>query len=68
MNLVFVGDLHAADRAPSGRVDDYQFAIIKKLEHIARVCCEEYQVSYAFFLGDIFHIKQPNRVSHSLVQ
>lgn len=67
MNILFLGDLHAADRPPGGRVDDYTFTILGKLEHIARLC-EEHDAQFALSVGDIFHNKQPNRVSHSLVQ
>ncbi|KKN83895.1 hypothetical protein LCGC14_0295480 [marine sediment metagenome] len=67
MNLLFAGDLHIADKAPSGRVDDYMQSILKKLGAIADLC-REHKVEHAFFTGDIFHIKQPNRVSHNLIQ
>lgn len=67
MNLMFVGDLHAADRPPSGRVDNYLEACLSKLKFIAHLC-EERQVSYAYFSGDIFHLKQSNRVSDYLRQ
>ena len=67
MKLLVFGDLHAADRPPGGRVDDYTRAILDKLDAIAKLC-DKYEVSYALGTGDIFHIKQPNRVSHNLVQ
>ena len=61
------GDLHAADKPPGGRVDDYTQAILDKLGAIAGLC-EKYEVSYALGTGDVLHVKQPNRVSHTLVQ
>jgi DNA repair exonuclease SbcCD nuclease subunit len=67
MNLLFFGDLHIADKAPSGRVDDYLQSILKKLGAIADLCAE-HKVKYALSTGDIFHIKQPNRVSHTIIQ
>ena len=67
MKLLVFGDVHAADRPPGGRVDDYTRAILDKLDAIAGLC-KKYKVAYACSLGDIFHIKQPNRVSHNLVQ
>ncbi len=67
MRLLIFGDLHAADKPPGGRVDDYTRAILDKLDAIAKLC-EKYGVEYACSLGDTFHVKQPNRVSHSLVQ
>lgn len=65
--LLVFGDLHLADKAPAGRVDDYSQTILKKLESIS-LLCRDYQVQYALGTGDVFHVKQPNRVSHSLVQ
>ncbi len=67
MNLLFFGDLHIADRAPSGRVDDYLETIIGKLDSIAALC-KEHKVKYCFSTGDIFHIKQGSRVSDYLRQ
>jgi DNA repair exonuclease SbcCD nuclease subunit len=65
--LLFFGDLHAADKAPSGRVDDYARTVIDKLDSIS-LLCEKNNVDHCFSTGDIFHIKQPNRVSHALTQ
>ncbi len=67
IRLLFFGDLHIADKAPSGRVDDYAASILKKLDSIDTIC-EQEKVQYAISLGDVFHIKQPNRVSHWLTQ
>lgn len=66
-NFIFAGDLHIADKAPSGRVDNYMDTILNKLEYI-RALAAEYGRCQVFFTGDIFHIKHPNRVSHHLVQ
>ncbi len=65
--FVFAGDLHVADKAPAGRVDDYMDTILNKLVAIRDICVELGGCK-AFFTGDIFHIKHPNRVSHRLVQ
>lgn len=67
MNLLFFGDLHLADKPPAGRVDDYAQTILDKIAAIAHLC-REHQVQYALGAGDIFHVKQPSRVSHALVQ
>jgi DNA repair exonuclease SbcCD nuclease subunit len=67
MNLLFFGDVHLADKPPSGRVDDYAQTILRKLEAIAQLC-RDHKVQYALGTGDVFHVKQPNRVSHALVQ
>ena len=67
MKLLIFGDLHAADRPPGGRVDDYTRAILDKLDTIAKLC-EKYEVEYALGTGDILHQKQSNRVSDALRQ
>ena len=67
MRLLVFGDLHIADKAPSGRVDDYMQTMLGKLASISQLC-KEYKVKYALGLGDIYHIKQANRVSDTLRQ
>ena len=65
--ILFFGDLHLADKAPSGRVDDYRQTILNKLAAIGQLC-QQYDVDLAVQDGDWFHVKVPNRVSHRLVQ
>lgn len=65
--MLFVGDLHVADKAPAGRVDDYKTTILGKLLAIRDISAELGNCD-VFFTGDIFHIKRPDRVSHHLVQ
>ena len=48
-------------------MDDYMQTMLRKVESIGRLC-EKYDVACALGTGDIFHLKQPNRVSHNLVQ
>ncbi|KKN40247.1 hypothetical protein LCGC14_0735270 [marine sediment metagenome] len=48
-------------------MDDYAQTMLGKLEQIGRLC-EKYKVKSIIGLGDIFHLKQPNRVSHALTQ
>lgn len=67
MKLLIFGDVHIADKPPAGRVDDYTDAVLSKLEAISHIC-EVQGVEYALSLGDIYHTKQANRVSHRLVQ
>ncbi len=67
MRIAFFGDLHVADKAPLGRIDDYRTTILNKLREISNICLEQ-EVDYCISTGDLFHIKRPNRVSHSLVQ
>ena len=66
-NALFAGDLHVADKAPAGRVDDYKHTILQKLIAIRDLAIELGDCD-VFFTGDIFHIKRPDRVSHRLVQ
>ena len=67
MNFIFMGDLHAADKPPSGRVDDYKATVQVKLCDIALKAIE-HNVGAVISVGDIFHSKQGNRVSDSLRQ
>ena len=64
--LVFVGDIHIADNPPLGRVEGYKEQILDKLRKIGEIC--DKQNARAVLLGDIFHIKRPDRVSHQLTQ
>ncbi len=64
--LVFVGDLHIADNPPLGRVEGYKEQIFAKLSAIRKIC-SDYD-ALPVFLGDVFHIKRPDRVSHQLTQ
>jgi DNA repair exonuclease SbcCD nuclease subunit len=65
--ILIFGDLHLADRPPGGRVDDYATTVLGKLQEIGSLC-EREGAGLALSLGDWFHIKQPNRVSHHLVR
>ena len=67
VKLLFFGDLHLADKPPAGRVDDYFVTGMRKLGVIGEIC-ERERINCAFQSGDWFHLKQPSRVSHHLVQ
>ena len=67
MNLLFMGDLHAADKPPHGRVDDYRDTVMKKLVAIANMA-DDLGSTAVISTGDIFHSKQSNRVSDTLRQ
>lgn len=66
MRLLLIGDPHVADRPPSSRTESYRDDILAKLEW-----CVEYAndkgVDAVVSLGDLFHIKRPDRNSHLLV-
>lgn len=66
MKLLLVGDFHLADSAPASRKDDYRAAGLRKLDQIVELANSS-AVDVVLFLGDIFHRKRPNSVSHYLV-
>ena len=63
--ILFVGDIHAADRPPAGRVDGYREQILAKLEQIMQAA---QGADAVVLLGDIFHQPRANLVSHGLVK
>lgn len=63
--IIFVGDIHAADRPPAGRVDGYREQILAKLREIGSLTND---ASAVVLLGDVFHQPRANLVSHSLVK
>lgn len=67
VNLLTIGDVHICDHAPGRRKDGYKDRILEKLRECVRLA-KENSVTHVLFLGDIFHVKSANRVSHRLVQ
>lgn len=67
INLLVIGDVHICDHAPGKRNDDYKERILEKLNECVSLA-KESSVTHVLFLGDIFHLKAANRVSHRLVQ
>lgn len=67
MRVLVVGDVHAADTAPGKRSESYREDILRKLEEIVELA-NKAKVPYLLFMGDIFHAKEPRKVSHRLVQ
>lgn len=63
----FVGDQHNSDTSPPSRTDNYTEAILKKIEFILDYC-DQKDILFVVFLGDMFHRKNPNLTSHWLVQ
>jgi len=63
---LIVGDLHAADKTPVGRVDNYLSSFLDKMGQVVDIA-KTSNVDSIVFLGDIFHKKRPNHVSHFLV-
>lgn len=66
-NLITVGDIHAADRAPGSRRDDYRAAVRSKLENI-REEASIHKADAVLLTGDVFHRKEPVKNSHGLVR
>jgi DNA repair exonuclease SbcCD nuclease subunit len=67
MRLLVVGDVHAADTAPGRRTETYRDDILRKLTECVELA-NKAKVPYLLFMGDIFHMKEPRKVSHRLVQ
>ncbi len=65
LRLLFVGDVHVSDKAPSTRTESYRDDILRKLIEIGDMSVEADGV---VFVGDIFHSKQPRNTSHQTVQ
>ena len=65
--IVFVGDLHLADRPPLGRAPGYRGHVLAKLAEIGAKA-RSGEADAVIFLGDIFHQPRANLVSHGLVQ
>lgn len=63
--LVFQ-DSHIADRPPLGRVEGYRDQIGVKLVEIGQIA-RQVQADVVIGVGDTFHVKRPNFVSHYLV-
>ena len=67
IKALVIGDVHICDHAPGKRVEGYRENILAKLYECVKIA-KDNACTHVIFLGDIFHIKVPNRVSHSIVQ
>lgn len=63
MKLMFVGDLHADSKQPSGRIDNWSETCISKLKSVGKLSKE--QNAQVIFLGDLFHT--PRQENHSFM-
>lgn len=61
-----INDVHLSDRAPANCTDSYTDDLFDLLHQTVQVA-KEYN-AYTVFAGDVFHLKQPSRNSHALVQ
>ena len=64
--LVF-SDLHISDGPPSQRDDSYFEDILAKVRELGKVACG-LCVDATIIAGDLFHRKNPQHISHKLVQ
>lgn len=64
--ILVVGDVHASDSPPDKRTETYREDILNKLREITEIAKTE-EVSEVLFVGDIFHSKEPRKVSHRLI-
>jgi DNA repair exonuclease SbcCD nuclease subunit len=67
INFVTFTDLHISDTPPTARTDDYLAAILSKLEQV-KLIAQKLECSAVLCAGDVFHLKSPWKVSHSLTQ
>lgn len=67
MSILIVGDIHAADRPPSIRTDEYSEQVLAKLQQTVAIA-EEHDVEAVIWAGDAFHVKAQGRTSHGLVR
>lgn len=67
IKILVIGDVHICDHPPGKRVDGYKDHILAKLYECVSIA-EDQKATHILFLGDIFHVKVANRVSHRLVQ
>lgn len=61
-----INDVHLSDRPPINCTDNYTDDLFDLLEQTVEVA-KKYD-AYTVFAGDVFHLKQPSRNSHALVQ
>lgn len=66
VKIVFVGDVHLADKPPSTRRESYPLDVLTKLAEVG-VVAGEVGACAVVYSGDIFHSKVPARTSHALV-
>lgn len=61
-----INDIHLSDHAPINCTESYTDDLFDLLNQTVEVA-KEYD-AYTVFSGDVFHLKQPSRNSHALVQ
>ena len=66
VNVQIINDVHLSDHAPIKCQDTYTDDLFELLYETVSLATEYKAVTV--FAGDVFHLKQPSRNSHSLVQ
>jgi len=66
LKFAVLNDLHLADNSPLGRRPGYCDQLFDKLLGVATEM-QENKASVLVLTGDVFHVKRPDRVSHTLV-
>lgn len=64
--IAIIGDVHLSDVQVTTRLDNYNEAILAKLEFIQHACNER-NVDAVFFLGDLFHRKAAQQTTHQTI-
>ena len=67
MKFLVCSDIHFSDVNPVSRIDNYLEALLAKMGQI-RAAAEKLRIEALIISGDVFHVKAPSRVSHSLTQ
>jgi DNA repair protein SbcD/Mre11 len=67
MNIIGFKDVHVAEQSPRSRKDNYYEAILGKLVFAGETAAR-LQAAAIIDAGDLIHVKNPSRVSHSLVR
>lgn len=64
--IAIIGDVHLSDVQVTTRLDNYNEAILAKLEFI-RDYCNQNDIEEMFFLGDLFHRKSAQQTTHQTI-
>lgn len=67
LKYLIIGDVHQAVAGPGSRKDTWPYEINEKLEFIS-LLAKKHKCDAILSLGDVFHIKNPARNPHWLVQ
>ena len=64
--IAIIGDVHLSDVQVTTRLDNYNEAILAKLEFVKQACNDR-GMDAVFFLGDLFHRKAAQQTTHQTI-